>query len=270
MITCFLKGGLGNIMFQVASATSLAVDNNDTATFPNAIDQLHFLNNENKACPNLKHALEYNTIFKGFKFIQEGMSSVEKIFVCPFHYIPIPYYPYLQIDGFFQSEKYFIHNRDHILTMFEPEDLILDLINQKYSKQLNQNCVSLHVRRGEYLQLQQYHPVLPKDYYEKSINYITERVDNPIFLIISDDPQWCKDNFQLSNTVIIDQNRDYIDLFLISQCKHNIIANSTFSWWGAWLNKNPNKIVIGPSQWFGPAYSSWNTNDVIPESWIKF
>jgi hypothetical protein len=92
-----------------------------------------------------------------------------------------------------------------------------------------------------------------------------------VFLIFSDDIYWCKQNFPdlPEKFVFIDENKDYEELFLMSKCKNNIICNSTFSWWGAWLNKNDQKKVVAPAKWFGSAYDHYNTNDLYCENWIK-
>jgi hypothetical protein len=102
------------------------------------------------------------------------------------------------------------------------------------------------------------------DYYR---NAIAEFSDDTRFLVFSDDIQWCKENFKGDNFHFIEGEKDYVDLYLMSLCNNNIIANSSFSWWGAWLNNTPNKKVIAPKQWFGKA-KQLNTKDLIPETWI--
>ncbi len=130
------------------------------------------------------------------------------------------------------------------------------------------NTCSIHVRRGDYLNSPNHHPVQNMNYYMKAIKQMPK---DSIFLIFSDDISWCKANFPdvPEKFIFVEGNADYEDLLLMSLCKNNIMCNSTFSWWGAWLNKNPNKKVIAPSVWFGPAYANHNTEDLYCEGWIK-
>ncbi len=134
--------------------------------------------------------------------------------------------------------------------------------------------VSLHIRRGDYVSnkvTNQVHGVCDLNYYSHAISYIAERISNTHLFVFSDDPEWAKGNLKTEiPTFFVDNNRadkDYEDLKLMRQCKHNIIANSSFSWWGAWLNQNAGKIVIAPKKWFND--KSINTKDLIPEKWIR-
>jgi hypothetical protein len=131
------------------------------------------------------------------------------------------------------------------------------------------------VRRGDFLNLKSanlFHGVLPIHYYRLAIDYIIKKTTNVTFFIFSDDMAWCKTNFNfISSKVFVDGSAlgisTHEELILMSYCQHNIIANSSFSWWGAWLNKNANKLVIAPKNWF--ADKTINTSNLIPESWIK-
>jgi hypothetical protein len=145
------------------------------------------------------------------------------------------------------------------MELFSIDSVSLDLINKKYPNVNFENSCSLHVRRGDYLKYPNIHPTCDVSYYEKSISL----VDSENILIFSDDINWCKNNLLIKNKNIffIEGNQDYIDLWLMSLCKNNIMANSTFSWWGAWLNKNKNKLVIGPKKWFGESLHH-NTDDL--------
>jgi hypothetical protein len=144
--------------------------------------------------------------------------------------------------------------------------LTLNIIN-------NTNSVSLHIRRGDYIKnLETYnkHGLIDLYYYYKAINYIKEHVYNPTFFIFSDDITWAKENLNIELPVYFidfnDQTRNYEDLRLMKNCKYNIIANSSFSWWGAWLNDFSNKIVIAPKKWFND--DTINTYDLTPLDWI--
>jgi hypothetical protein len=122
--------------------------------------------------------------------------------------------------------------------------------------------ISIHVRRGDYLHQQYHHPICSAEYYSQAIDLINENI--PI-VIFSDDINWCKENIKAD--FYIENNKNYEDLYLMTKAKHNIIANSSFSWWGAWLNKNPDKIVVAPGIWFGEGYLHLDLSDLIPEEW---
>ena len=150
---------------------------------------------------------------------------------------------------------------------------IKDKLHQKYLNLINnKNSVAIHIRRGDYLndpKVRCIHGILGSDYYKKSINYIKKKVKNPFFFIFSDDIELVKKNFSFFNNkkyIFIDTKSSINDLYLMSNCKHFIIANSTFSWWGAWLSKNKRKIVCAPKRWLRARIS---TPDIIPESWIR-
>ena len=245
MVTCHFNGRLGNQMFQIAAAYSLALDNNDTSAFPIV-------------------GLQYQqTIFK--KLIPLTAPQAVQVFhEAGFHYTPIPYYHMLLLVGFFQSEKYFVNNRKHILNLFYPDINDIEMLKQKYRFLLVQPTCSLHIRRGDYVMVSNNHPPCDLEYYREAMKCFPP---NTQFLIFSDDIPWCKTQFIGNNFHFIEGNSDYVDLYLMTQCEHNIIANSSFSWWGAWLNQNPNKKVIAPSKWFGPGLQHHNTKDLIPETW---
>jgi hypothetical protein len=178
----------------------------------------------------------------------------------------------VSIIGFFQSEKYFIHYKKIVLKLFSfPK--IKDKLLQKYLNLIkNKNSVAIHVRRGDYLnnpKVRYVHGILKEDYYKKSISYLKKRVKNPFFFIFSDDVELVKKTFFFFNKekfIFIDAKSSINALHLMSNCKHFIIANSTFSWWGAWLSKNKHKIICAPKKWLRAKIS---TPDIIPDSWVK-
>lgn len=117
---------------------------------------------------------------------------------------------------------------------------------------MNRNAVSVHVRRGDYLGNSMLGGICDMNYYEKSIAYIQQHVSNPLFVFFSNDAEWCSATFQLTDSLVVDWNQgenSFRDMQLMSHCKHHIIANSSFSWWGAWLNTSDDKIVVSPSKW---------------------
>lgn len=175
--------------------------------------------------------------------------------------------------GYFQTEKYFKSISDELLETFcftKNTDIINDTILKELT---SKNAVSIHVRRSDYINSA--HELLNSlDYYSKAIELIKSKVDNPVFYIFSDDINWVEKNFTNFNIDmrIIKNNIDrnsHFDMFLMSKCNHNICANSTFSWWAAWLNTNADKIVITPKRWFNKGEFALNTYDLIPENWVQ-
>lgn len=169
------------------------------------------------------------------------------------------------LTGYYQTEKYFLHIEDHVreLLTFKPE---IQQAADKLFPNVNGSTIAIHIRRGDYVYQQQFHPTCTPEYYLQAASLF--EVENPHYIIFSDDVDYCKGLFAESENVLYIDNKDpYIDLCLMSMCDHNIIANSSFSWWGAWLNNNPNKKVIAPKQWFGSAYNH-NTKDLYCNNWI--
>lgn len=251
MLTCNLIGGLGNKMFQIATTHSLSLDNNDECVFE--------ITQASNAHQPVNSYLE-----NIFRFVKFGPVYSNKIYQEPFfHYSEIPYTTNLKLSGYFQSEKYFTKNREKILNLFSIDEKSLSYINEKYGKILDKKTCSIHIRRGDYLSLPNHHPICSLEYYNKAISNFDKET---IFLIFSNDIEWCKKNFTDNRFIFISGEKDYIDLWLMSLCKHNIIANSSFSWWGSWLNTNSDKLVITPKNWFGNAINH-NTQDLIPHTW---
>jgi translation initiation factor 2 beta subunit (eIF-2beta)/eIF-5 len=264
MIYCNLKGGLGNMLFQVAAVSSMAIKKNTSCSFPNFRDHLNFLNQDHLFNPNMKHANEY-TEFLHLEY--STASEPYKLYSYPFEYIDaIPGDTTFGVDGFFQTEKYFKNQRQEILKIIKPNQKINDILNTKYSFIKEDICTSIHVRRGDYTKFSDKHPTQDVKYYQKALESIE---DYGLIIVFSDDVEWCKSVFKFKNMHFIENEKDYIELFLMARCKNNIIANSSFSWWGAWMNQHPDKKVVGPNKWFGPNLSHLNTNDIIPETWIK-
>lgn len=176
------------------------------------------------------------------------------------------------VVGFWQSHKYFEDIADEIKKEFtvsapptEENERLLEQIQ-------NTNSVVIHIRRGDYLKPvhSAHHGLATKEYYNQAIKYIKERVENPHFFLFSDEPDWAKENIKTDAPTEVSYNTldmEYEDIRLMYSAKHFIIANSSFSWWGAWLSKNKDKIVIAPKQWL--ANTEIDTKDAIPEEWIR-
>lgn len=262
MIYCYLKGGLGNMLFQIAATKSFAIDAGVEASFPNLKAQMKLINDDSVYNPSIKHGFEYETIFEG---LLRDSPINPKLVKFPFEFIKNTVTDNTIIDGFFQSEKYFNHHRDAILSLLQIPDSVMSVINEKYSHILNTKTTSLHVRRGDYVRHPNHHPTCGDEYYREAIS----KIDGETTLVVfSDDIDWCKKNLNYDNIIYIENEKDYIELYLMSLCDNNIIANSSFSWWGAWLNQNNKKIVVGPKQWFGSSITH-DDSDILPESWIK-
>lgn len=171
-------------------------------------------------------------------------------------------------DGFWQTEYYFKSIEKKIRKAFQfDERIISEATRNCCAKQRRYETISIHIRRGDYL-AENNRLTIDDSYYHKAIETIKNKVEHPHFLVFSDDIIYAKNLFHGDSFTIIDWNTgkdNWQDLFLMSKCKHNIIANSSFSWWGAWLNPNPQKIVIAPKIWF---YDEYNL-DIVPKSWIR-
>jgi len=174
--------------------------------------------------------------------------------------------------GGWHSEKYFIHYKQQIADVYKFNIDQTDTILQKYLNKIKMlNSVSIHVRRGDYMKGQNFElfgSVCTQEYFKVAINEIHKKVDNPHFFIFSNDIKWVKENLKINNYTIVDCNNgknSWKDMFLISNCKHNINSNSTFSWWASWLNINEDKLVLVP-QYF---INNFETKDFYPAHWKK-
>ena len=257
MISINLVGGLGNMMFQIAALESLAHLHKTEVRYSGLEKHFSYLNAEKKHNPSLQHAKDYLHIFSNFKWASGRVNGgLKKV---PFHYVPISFEDNKCYQGFFQSEKYF-PNRSFILNLFSPSPHITERL-KIYDSVLEGKTCSLHIRRGDYVKFSKWHSLQSVSYYEKAMDEI--RADK--YIVFSDDIQWCKKNLKGDKFIFI-EDKDYVEMFVMSRCTHNITCNSSFSWWGAWLNKNNEKKVIGPSAWFGPN-KNLVTKDIIPKSW---
>lgn len=234
-------GRLGNQMFQIAATLGTASRNDTNAKFP---------------------VWEPNHFFKRDIDQSLQLSEITSIYKEPNYHYDVPVYKDgMDMQGYFQSSDYF--DEDLIRTQFE---FIDDLGNPEWIKDADSSC-SIHVRRGDYVYLEDYHPFPGKGYYEEAIEII-ERAETSGFIVISDDIPWCRTFFGDDPKFFYAEGQSVIeDLHLMSKCKHNIIANSSFSWWGAWLNTHTNKRVVAPKQWFGHKNAGANTKDLYETNW---
>jgi len=234
MISTILQGGLGNQMFQIAAAYSLA---QKVQTNLIVDPSKHYLPLQGNNCLAYK-----NNIFKNIKFdfIENYNNKFELFEENGFN---IPLKDNLILKGYFQSINYFEDNKDDIIDMFRPTNEIKKYIFDKYGNITKK--ISVHVRRGDYLKFPDIHPACDEKYYKNAIS----NFKNDNFIIFSDDIEWVENNFTDINFTTI-KDKDYIELYMMSMCKANIIADSTFSWWGTFLNKDK-EICIAPKLWFG-------------------
>jgi hypothetical protein len=288
MIITRLIGGLGNQLFQYAAGMSLARFHQvelklDISGYSNYLlhgYSLQYFEISAKIATNdeLEGHLKNNYLLNKFNeytcfldlFGIKKKQQIEKSFAYDHNFYLFPKHSYLQ--GYWQSEKYFLPIKKNLKKEFTLKDSIINNNSHFLPGISSSNSVSVHIRRGDYfsnLTTNKIHGILPIEYYIRSVNYINSVEKNLLFYIFSDDIDWCKKNLKLNcDFVIVESfNSNFIDDFrLMSLCKHNIIANSTFSWWAAWLNANPNKIVIAPKMWFRT--KERNSNDIIPSNWI--
>lgn len=296
MIIVKLMGGLGNQMFQYAAGRRLAHQHNTQLKL-----DISFLKNRYVGCTHRVYELKYfkirNSIATNIevakctgigpslwlKILLKFRRVADLITIHPnvyserhFHFDPevltAPDNVYL--DGYWQSEKYFEEIENILRKDFSFHSPLVGK-NIELSKLIKRtDSVSLHVRRGDYVadtNMMAYHGICDAEYYARCVEEIHSAIKAPFFFVFSDDSTWVKENVRLpSPMIVVDHNspdRGGEDLRLMSLCRHNIIANSTFSWWGAWLNRNPEKIVIAPEKWFNN--TSINTKDLIPDEWVK-
>lgn len=290
MIVIKLQGGLGNQLFQYATARALAIRHNTCVAFDTSL-----LLTVSYKTTNRKFELD------NFNIQAKPIRLIDKL---AFGLIKIPFKNYIKklirwlinsknyteinftfdpqifintgkqtyLKGYFQSEFYFDHIQTELFTLI-PKSKSISTIE----KQIRAcNAVSLHIRRGDYAKnwlINEFHGLLPVEYYHNAINYLLRNDPEIHIFVFSDDIEWSKQNIiSLQKVTFVTENigvTDYKDLILMSQCKHNIIANSSFSWWGAWLNQNPDKIVIAPKQWFKDRNAQKEVYDLLPKSWIK-
>jgi hypothetical protein len=266
MVITELIGGIGNQLFQYAAARSLAYSRAinlklDLSAFENY--KLHQY--------SLQHFNIPASIAVAADLRQTSYVFHEKSFHFDPHFEKLP--SSVLLKGYWQSEKYFSAIEDVIRKDLQIQ-IPLQGLNKSTADHIHScQSVSLHIRRGDYVtnaHTMAYHGLCDLAYYDKCIYAISQQVTHPHFFIFSDDPDWAMANLKIAHdTTYVTHNNaetNYEDLRLMSLCQHQIIANSTFSWWGAWLNTSNTKIVIAPKNWFKSA--ALNTADLIPDSWM--
>lgn len=285
MLTINLKGGLGNQMFQYALGRRLSLERNETLALdtttlhraqevgdvyrPFALDAFridaHIITPEEAA----RRKYPYGLLSKGLHLFR--LKVLRQTYV-GWHPELLKQYRCLYFDGYFQSPKYFEDIRQILLKDFSLVKPFNTTTAQIAAYMGETNSVSVHVRRSDYItnhRARNAQGICSLEYYANAVRKIQESITNPVWFIFSDDIQWVKEELSLPGETIYVSGAgisDQEELLLMSTCKHNIIANSSFSWWGAWLNQNPNKMVIAPTPWFDIRKNEHK--DLIPEKWI--
>ena len=271
-------GRLGNQMFQFAALKGIARNRGFNYCLPHSDLTEEYPNvkvyDESVAAGKAQHTLHLPFTFgstsglniqyldpKRPTAVESGFCFDENLF----NRVP----DWVCIQGYFQSEKYFKHIRDELLLDYTFQDYILNPCKEMMS-QFDEPPISLHVRRTDYT-TNPNHTAIPLKYYEsalKEVPTVYDSCDVPV-LVFSDDPEWCKEQklFSGSRFMIAEGNSGYVDMCLMTMCSYHIIANSSFSWWGAWLADS--KKVIAPSGWFAESNNQLlDTKDLIPEDWV--
>lgn len=258
MIYLKLHDRMGNVMFMLAAALFIS-------------DDVSVYTDNEKDEQYVKQLLDNFNI--SINIIKKN--DIPQCDLCNFSLSPIVYKPIdyrkgeeIRLDGYFQSYKYF--DIQFARRLFKPPEFIVRKIEVQYGEMLNLGeTVCVHVRRGDYM-------LLPERFAFVGLRYIKTAMkhfaSDTLFVFTSDDIEWCKKHFRGDNIYYSEGNSPLFDMFLATYCTHNIISNSTFSWWGAYLNPNPSKKVICPSRWYGPVLAqeaNEKESDLIPPEWIK-
>lgn len=277
MIIVKLKGGLGNQLFQYAFGTFLSSQKNESLKLD--ISSLGSKNDTKREYQlnkfNIKAGISSPEELKKFK-PSAWSDFLHKKILRQFH---IGWEPNIlqskstYFEGYFQSYKYLDSIRNQLLSEITLKNPIANTYQEILNKIKNTNSVAIHIRRGDFTDNQKIkliHQTINLDYYQKAITIIKQKIANPTWYIFSDDIEWAKANLQIDQLTIFVSPPEGSDqaqeLILMSKCKHQIIANSTFSWWAAYLNQNPNKIVIAPKKW-NNRYQKYYQH-LLPNDWI--
>jgi hypothetical protein len=239
-VASILKGGLGNYLFQIAAGYAQALKHNKQYAC--------VLKDVQVGHTPVKDY--YSNILRNIIFLP-GLKQYTIYQEPSYNFVAIPDFNYnVKLCGYFQSEKYFFNFKKQIKELFKIDNKTRAHLTDKYK--LSTNTCSIHIRRGDYLKLQHVHPVIDIEYYKTAVDIIGK---DKQYFVFSDDINWARNNLGfITNPTFISDNKDYEDMYLMSMCYDNIIANSSFSWWGAWLNENESKTVIAPKNWFHPNY----------------
>jgi hypothetical protein len=279
MIIVKIEGGLGNQMFQYAFAKALSIKKNITVKFDigfysdsqNKLSREYILPKFNINSPiatekeinelQNKHSKFYNKLFRKIMPIFCSVYKEDnKVYDFKSHFLSSKVY----VIGYWQNQKYFKNIQSQLCSDFSVKNTS-EVNPELLNKIEGTNSVSIHFRRTDYCSIGLTIDANNTDYYSKSLEIIKSKVKNPELFIFSDDIEWVKKNMNFPFPATFVTEKDYIELFIMSKCKHNIIANSTFSWWAAWLNQYEKKIIIAPKTW----HNKKANKSIYPKDWIK-
>lgn len=264
MIYVRLSGRFGNYLFQIAAGASLAKKWSTDFKVIVAPEAEAISTTSKESMWEYISSFKSN-IFREIEFVKEAPKDIVLYSWRDFPYKAIPYEGKdLIIDGYFQSYKYLDEGLMRQLYALPLE--IENKLRKKYEDILKQPFTCIHVRRGDYCNLPHRFSICSINYFQKAIRQMGKDM---FYVVISDDILWCKKHFKGPHFIFADKKNSMLeDFYLQSLATNNIISNSSFSWWGAWLNSNPNKKVFYPTPWFGPHYSHYDISDLCPNSWI--
>lgn len=262
LVSALIYGGLGNQLFQIATALCYAWDNNCLPIF------------SDKPWVRLGEELKYNeTILQHLNWVDSNTFeslTFTKYKQPHFYYEMISYFEKsVLFDGYFQSYKYFDKYKSKLLSELikVPEDLAVK-VDEVWEDLRGPNTVAIHIRRGDTLANCEYHTLIPLTYYERCLQWFEDKLGgNAKYIIFSDDIEWCRQQELFKNVTFCSTDSTEMDFLLMSKCEHFIIGNSTFSWWAAYLANSDN--VLYPSNWFGPRNAHLDVKDMYPENWIR-
>lgn len=290
MVVVHLSGGLGNQMFQyafgLATATRLGTDlklalNDSSLQIHNGYELGRVFNiRAMEASPEETDSILGMHRFRVVQRISRLLNPQGRFYrhyaeEPHFHFCPqlleIPDQSYIR--GYWQSEKYFSKIKPDIRQRFLFNQSLSGLNVETACRIGDGNSVSLHVRRNDFASnsiINEKHGLCSLDYYRTAVEHIAQRIESPVFYVFSDDMKWVKGNLEIPHPHCYVENNTgvngFVDMQLMSLCRHNIIANSSFSWWGAWLNSNPDKMVVAPAKWFAHPI---DTSDLLPKGWVR-
>lgn len=253
IISAYLMGGLGNQLFEISHALAQGWKHNRKVKFiPNSYTPGQGRNAKNYI-NNIFRNLDFCDNLDKFDYVDEN---------CFEYSIVNPLKGNTCFRGYFQSSKNWFGFDSKIRDIFQPPLEIVKEFNQKYPHLSNTNTLSIHVRRNDYLQFPEIHPTISLEYIQKALKELNEY--STVF-VFSDDHDFVRKNLNFPNVIYVSESEDWKELWLMGLCQNHIISNSTFSWWGAFLNQNKNKKIIAPSTWFGP--KGPNAKDIYESYW---
>lgn len=263
MVYTLLTGRIGNNLFQIATAAALAHRNGSALRA--CITDSWCQEPDNCSLADYLEQFKEN-LLRNIEFVK-GKPENAIVFDQVNNADQIPYFNNICLHGLWQSDNYFKKEQDVIRELLSIDNDTERTIQSRFKHILDKEVISIVVRRGDYCKQPQYHPTCSMTYYKNAIRYFGQ---DKFYLIISDDIEWCKTKFKGSNFYFADHISPVIDFYLQTYCSHNVISNSTFAWWGAWLNESPGKVVIAPKEnWYGYFYRQFHRKDMLPEEWIK-